>query len=180
MLSARLTIHNSLLAVYLLVSSWSGGRCTASIESEGGQNEMAFGGPFRNPRPLASLVDNPQTSPDRSSCRKRDTYDEVFASDQAWEDWSADVTQQWRGLLPLYQLARSKDFNSNEPYGIAMFHQIHCIVDIRQHYSNLLNVEGTTDEDREFSESAAQKAHMAHCFNWLRQVGIDIAAKRQD
>ncbi|KAK3050542.1 hypothetical protein LTR09_008181 [Extremus antarcticus] len=50
-----------------------------------------------------------------------------------------------------------------------MFHQMHCIIDIRQHYSSLIGVNGTSDEDRELAISDKAKAHMAHCFNWLRQ-----------
>lgn len=108
--------------------------------------------------------------PNRSVCKRNDTHEEIFASSAKWEEWSADVTKNWRDLLPPYQLRREEDFNDNEPYGIALFHQIHCIVDIREHYSALLGVDGTTDEERESAKSGKEKKHMAHCFNWLRQV----------
>jgi len=112
-----------------------------------------------------------RTRPQSSAQYVRDTKEQTtFASDPRWEDWNADTTQTWRSMLSPFQLVRDETFNDGEPYGIAMFHQMHCIIDIRQHYSSLIGVNGTSDEDRELAISDKAKAHMAHCFNWLRQV----------
>ena len=83
-------------------------------------------------------------------------------------------------MLPSNPLGQDESFNDGIPHGIAMFHQIHCLHEIRAQYTSLLFVEGTTDEDREFGESEAQKLHIGHCFNWIRQVkALYIASSRR-
>lgn len=171
MLFAYRAISYGLPIAYLFLSSPSGIRCAMSTGLKRRQDDATPKDASENSRPLDALTDDIRTSSPPSGCPKEDTHEEEFASDPDWEDWSSDASQRWKTLLPLYQLARNPGFNNDEPYGIAMFHQLHCIVDIRQHYSSFLNVSGTKDEDRELAKDTKQRAHMAHCFNWLRQVG---------
>lgn len=93
-----------------------------------------------------------------------------FTSELKWEAWNIDTTATWKSMLPKDPLGQDDNFNDGIPYGLGMFHQVHCLHSIREHYTSLLYVNGTTEQDREIAKSEAQLRHISHCFNWIRQV----------
>jgi hypothetical protein len=98
------------------------------------------------------------------------THRTKFTSEPEWEEWTMNVTQQWETMLPNDPLGQDESFNDGIPYGLGMFHQVHCLHEIRVQYSALLEVDGTTNSEREYARTDVQRKHIGHCFNWIRQV----------
>lgn len=108
---------------------------------------------------------------DLPTCVPQDSFKMKYDNDPDYEGWSTNVTEHWAALLPANNgLGQEDSFNEGIPYGIAMFHQLHCLHAIREYYTILLGAPGVDAADAELVRSVGQRAHIGHCFNWVRQV----------
>lgn len=105
------------------------------------------------------------------ACPQRDTHETKWGAEEGFMEWSPEVTEKWRNMLPDNNgLGQDDSFNEGKAYGIAMFHQIHCMYAIREHYTILLGGPDVPQEDIEHVKSFGEMMHIAHCFDWVRQV----------
>lgn len=84
------------------------------------------------------------------------------ATQQRWE--SLNLANWWKGDW-------QDESGTKSQKGFHLFHMIHCLTAVRQEFAKL-----ATDETRHITYNArdrnatTQKFHLAHCFDFLRQV----------
>jgi Mycotoxin biosynthesis protein UstYa len=126
-------------------------------------------------KPPASARASPKHQSNRAgapTCHPDDTHEvEWDIGREEWMGWNSNVTEKWRKMLPDNNgLGQDDSFHDGIPYGIAMFHQIHCLLAIREHYTTLLGGAGVSQEQIDLVQTEGEMTHMSHCFEWIRQV----------
>lgn len=63
--------------------------------------------------------------------------------------------------------------NNGEPYGLAMFHQLHCITMVRKSFQELYaRIDGKSDGKNNVLFEI-DEGHLLHCLDYMRQVGYN-------
>ncbi|MCJ1377067.1 hypothetical protein MMC17_000157 [Xylographa soralifera] len=123
------------------------------------------------PTPIQPAPIHSTEPADMSHCPQRDTHETMWHGMEKFSGWNAETTENWRSMLPNNNgLGQDDSFNDGHPFGIAMFHQIHCLHEIRRRYTFLLGGPDVEAKDIDFAKSAAEQGHISHCFDWVRQA----------
>lgn len=90
--------------------------------------------------------------------------------------------QAWSAMMPAgdgfiivpspqtYDLPPGKSTKHGEVYDVSMFHQLHCLAHIRNHYYlTQLSLHSNNSERIEGMLLKPQEDHVHHCFDYLRQ-----------
>lgn len=108
------------------------------------------------------------------------------------EDLSKDADEAWRstlttpkgGFLFVKNENREERGGKDEPWGVSMFHAIHCLTLLRtsfQHFNNAMNTTVTANMDVHMHQDVKRMnggsdldaiVHVGHCFSYIAQVRI--------
>jgi hypothetical protein len=98
-----------------------------------------------------------------------------FADNMSFATISPSSDKLWEDLVPpnLGLVMKMGEKGERVPYGIAMFHQLHCLQEIRTALQNAVNPNRQT-EKKHASEnhSEALPWHVLHCFDYMRHVSF--------
>lgn len=113
-------------------------------------------------------------------CPNPFSVETTFRRYDEFQDISRKGDSHWDSLLTPNGGFVVLDPPSAETYGIAMFHQLHCLQMIRSTMQSLMNPNMSADGQIQHSEHhganhhanhhANENSHAMHCFDYLRQV----------
>jgi len=111
----------------------------------------------------------------------------TFTRHNKYMNISANYDHLWNELLPpnggMTKVVRPDD--TEETYGVSMFHQLHCLQMIRNAFQDLQNLEIKNENqhrhnnDQDQYESHPHELHWTHCLDYLRQVRAQAITTEQ-
>lgn len=101
-------------------------------------------------------------------------FDVVFKRNTNWFNMSHEWDNRWRalagknsGLFSVYDAKAGRE----RPWGIGMFHQLHCLAILRSQIQHLQEaVAGIHSDTNGTHGMRLDSVHFEHCFDYLRQV----------
>jgi hypothetical protein len=131
-------------------------------------------------RPLRSEVKSFRTS--LSPCPVLDTVTTDFQEDKRIQTFNSTADKLWQDTVtPNGGFVIDESRTESQVYGIAMFHQLHCLAMVRSGFQQLFaRIErrgnGHTQMPHGFDE-----AHILHCLDYFRQVRLLLhCSQKQD
>lgn len=103
----------------------------------------------------------------------------LFRDDFGYQSLTTEADKLWNGILTPnggYIYRDDSKMSTRRPYGISMFHQLHCLQMIRRAFIDAMQNSTSTSfyhshtshtHTREVNDGAE---HLMHCFDYIRQV----------
>lgn len=110
-----------------------------------------------------------------------------FTDAREYQSFDNDADILWKKLRPSSKgFARWTDpSGETQGFGVSMFHQLHCLENIRSALQGFLNPNSTAEMDSAVMADGRSHlaVHMGHCLDYIRQVsksttGVSRSAKR--
>lgn len=118
---------------------------------------------------FSTLLEKLQTS----TCPSLNTTVTLFSEHYEYQNWSQSADPLWQELIPKNGGFIVDSGNPQAPiYGLAMFHQLHCVQMIRNDFQELYaRLDGRSDGRNNVLHDI-DEAHLLHCLDYLRQVSM--------
>ncbi|KAL3422013.1 hypothetical protein PVAG01_06169 [Phlyctema vagabunda] len=111
-----------------------------------------------------------------SSCPARNNTPTIFQEEKSYQTFDSSADNLWRDLVtPNGGFFFDETRTDSKVYGIAMFHQLHCVQMFRQDFQELYaRLDGRSDGKLNVLHHIDEK-HLLHCLDYLRQVFLCYA-----
>lgn len=110
-----------------------------------------------------------------SQCSAYNSTETIFSEHHEYQNWSQAADPLWDQLIPAnggFIVDESKSESSI--YGLAMFHQLHCVQMIRNDFQELYaRLDGRSDGHSNVLHHL-DELHLLHCLDYLRQVSAPL------
>lgn len=128
-------------------------------------------------RPASSQVPHP--NPKNVLCPLPFNQIQMFRRHPEFEDATDSADDNWNAIFPLnggVLVQVHEEDGKRHEFGIAMFHQLHCLQSIRLALREVSSSQHENHNGKRDTGSPGHHAmdhgHVAHCVDYLRQVGI--------
>lgn len=120
---------------------------------------------------LLAISQKLSASPPVCNGSNLNTTQTVFHESYQFQTWDDTADHLWHDLIPENGGFIVDESNIESPlYGIAMFHQLHCIQMFRSNFQELFaRIDGRSD-GKENVLHHLDEEHTLHCLDYLRQV----------
>ena len=120
---------------------------------------------------LLTLSQNQCGSPALEPVKASNLTPTIFHENYPYQTWNSSADELWDAILPPNGGFIIDAADNDAPiYGIAMFHQLHCIAMFRSDFQELYaRLEGRSDGKSRVVNHIDEE-HTLHCLDYLRQV----------
>jgi len=103
--------------------------------------------------------------------RSSNTFQSVMSSDSAYVAWDNVSNHKWMDQIPVnsgFVLERTSS-DDRQWSSVSMFHQLHCLIKIRQTIHKLVLIPGYSESFMSGVSKWSYSNHIGHCFDYIRQ-----------
>lgn len=114
-----------------------------------------------------------------SKCFTFNSTETIFSEHYEYQNWSQAADPLWEQLIPANGGFIVDESNpENSVYGLAMFHQLHCVQMIRNAFQELYaRLDGRSDGGGNVLHDL-DEGHLLHCLDYFRQVSTPFLTAR--
>lgn len=116
-------------------------------------------------------LENIRDSISTATCPARNSTPTIFREHEEFQTWDSRADRGWHDLVtPNGGFIIDPTRTDSEVYGIAMFHQLHCVAMFRNDFQELFaRLDGRSDGMTNVLHHMDER-HTLHCLDYLRQV----------
>lgn len=114
-----------------------------------------------------------------SKCSTFNSTETIFSEHHEYQNWSKAADHLWDQVIPSNGgFFIDESIPETSLYGLAMFHQLHCVQMIRNDFQELYaRLDGRSDGDSNVLYHL-DESHLLHCLDYLRQVSTPFPPAR--